>query len=66
MNVEADGLEASSSEDDLEDILAIRHSANEGSFPNSTLSSYEQQTLEMPGLVFKAGVPYLEYAALFL
>ena len=66
LNVEADGLEASSSEDDLEDILAIRHSANEGSFPNSTLSSHEQQILEMPGLVFKAGVPYLEYAALFL
>ena len=60
LNVEADGLEASSSEDDLEDILAIRHSANEGSFPNSTLSSHEQQTLEMPGLVFKAGVPYIE------
>ena len=66
LNVEADGLEASSSEDDLENILSIHHSANEGSFPNSTLSSHEQQALEMPGLVFKAGVPYIEYAALFL
>ena len=54
LNVAADEFEASSSEEDIPSI----HSANEGS------SNDEQQTLEMPGLVFKAGVP-VQYAACF-